>query len=56
MVNKVLVVIVVVLLAIVALVVAVLLATGAVRFGGNQVEEVFCTAPDGELVMCEDLP
>ena len=56
MVNKVLVAIVVVLLAIVALVVAVLLATGAVRLGGSEVEEVFCTAPNGDIVMCEDLP
>ena len=56
MVNKVLVVIVVVLLAIVALIVAVLVATGTVVFGGNQVEEVFCTAPNGDIVMCEDLP
>lgn len=56
MANKVLVIIVVVLLSIVALVFAVLLATGAVIFGGNQVEEVFCQDPAGEIVMCEDLP
>lgn len=54
--NKVLWVIVGVIVVMVGAVFAVLIATGAVRLAGSNVEEVFCKDAAGKIVMCEDLP